>query len=62
MSSTRKYLRITITGESYDDLVLSLDQVRDYVANGGRESTGSFDESDYEYKITEEPYTPTDYV
>ena len=62
MSSTRKYLRITITGESYDDLVLSLDQVRDYVANGGCGSWGSFDESDYKYKITEEPYTPTDYV
>jgi hypothetical protein len=58
VTSTRKYLRITITGESYDDLLLSLDQVRDYVSREGRESDGSFDESDYEYKITEEPYTP----
>ena len=62
MSSTRKCLRITITGESYNDLLVSLDQVTDYVAKGGRESTGSFDESDYKYKITEEPYTPIDYV
>jgi hypothetical protein len=58
MTSTRKYLRITITGESYDDLLSSLDQVTNYVSRGGRGSDGSFDESDYEYKITEEPYTP----
>jgi hypothetical protein len=58
MTSTRKYLRITITGESYDDLLSSLDQVRHYVSGEGRGSYGSFDESDYEYKVTEEPYTP----
>jgi hypothetical protein len=62
MTSTRKYLRITITGESYDDLLLSLDTVRYYVSREGRGSTGSFDESDYEYKVTEEAYTPIDYV
>ena len=57
MTTTRKHLRITITGETYDDVLLSLDTVRDYIANGGYKDTyGSFDESNYKYQITEEEF------
>ncbi len=58
MSSTRKYLRITITGESTDDLIISLDTVRDYVSRGSQTDYGEFEDSDYEFNITGEVYSP----
>jgi hypothetical protein len=57
MTFTRKYLRITITGESTDDLILSLDTVRDYVSRGCQTSYGEFEDSDYEFDVTEEVYS-----
>jgi len=53
MTTTRKHLRITITGETYGDLVEALEEVHrkveeEYTSGFDRNETG-----DYEFDITE---------
>jgi uncharacterized protein (DUF169 family) len=53
MTTTRKHLRITITGETYGDLVEALEEVHrkveeEYLSGFDRNETG-----DYEFDITE---------
>jgi hypothetical protein len=53
MTTTRKHLRITITGESFYDLEVALDEVKkkieeEYLSGFDRNETG-----DYEFDITD---------
>jgi len=53
MTTTRKHLRITITGETYGDLVEALEEVHrkveeEYLSGFDRNETGG-----YEFDITE---------
>ena len=56
MTTTRKHLRITITGETYFDLEVALREVlkkieEEYISGFNSNETG-----DYEFDVTEEVY------
>jgi methylase of polypeptide subunit release factors len=52
----RKYLRITITGETYDDLVEALKEVRRKVEEQYISGSDSNETGDYDFNVTEEVY------
>ena len=57
MSSTRKHLHITITGETYDDLVEALKEVRRKVEEEYISGFDSNETVNYEFDITEQLYS-----
>lgn len=57
MTSYRKHLRISISGETYDDLIEALKEVHrkveeEYISGSDKNETG-----DYEFNVTEELYS-----
>jgi hypothetical protein len=53
MTTTRKHLRITITGETYDDLVEALEEVHRKVEEEYISGFDSNETGDYEFDITD---------
>ena len=53
MTTTRKHLRITITGETYDDLIEALKEVHRKVEEEYISGFDSNETGDYEFDITE---------
>ena len=58
MSTTRKVLRLEITGESTSDLEIALAVIAKQIPEGYLSGFDSNDTGDYEYSITEEVVTP----
>lgn len=56
MSSTRKHLRITITGESFYDLEVALDEVKKKIEEQYLSGFDSNETGDYEFDVTDEVY------
>ena len=56
MSSTRKHLRITITGESFCDLEVALDEVKKHIEEEYLSGFNSNETGSYEFDVTEEVY------
>ena len=54
MTTTRKHLRITITGETYDDLIEALKEVHRKVEEEYISGFDSNESGDYEFDVTEE--------
>ena len=52
MTSTRKNLRVTITGETFNDLELALEQVKNYVEDEYLSGFGSNETGSYEFDVT----------
>ena len=57
MTTTRKHLRITITGETYDDLVEAIKEVQRKVEEQYISGFDSNETGDYEFDVTEELYS-----
>ncbi len=57
MTSTRKHLRITITGETFWDLEVALDEVKKYIQDEYLSGFNSNETGDYEFDVTEEVYS-----
>jgi hypothetical protein len=53
MTTTHKHLRITITGETYDDLVEALEEVHRKVEEEYTSGFNSNETGDYEFDIKE---------
>jgi hypothetical protein len=51
MTSTRKNLRVTITGETFNDLELALEQVKYFIENECSFGFASNDTGSYSYKF-----------
>lgn len=56
MSTTRKYLRIEISGETESDLEIALDEVKNKVSKGYLSGFDSNETGDYEFNLIEELY------
>ena len=52
MTSTRKRLRVTITGETFNDLELALEEVKNFIENEYSSGFASNDTGSYEFDIT----------
>ena len=52
MTSTRKTLRVTITGETFNDLELALEQVKNFIEDEYFSGFASNDTGSYEFDIT----------
>lgn len=57
MTTTRKHLRITITGESFYDLEVALDEVKKKIEEQYLSGFDSNETGDYEFDVTEEVYS-----
>jgi hypothetical protein len=57
MTSTRKHLRITITGESFYDLEVALDEVKKKIEEQYLSGFYNNETGDYEFDVTEEVYS-----
>ena len=57
MSSTRKHLRITITGETFWDLEVALDEVKKHIEEEYLSGFNSNETGDYEFDVTEEVHS-----
>jgi hypothetical protein len=57
MTSTRKHLRITITGESFYDLEVALDEVKKKIEEQYLSGFDNNETGDYEFDVTEEVYS-----
>lgn len=57
MSSTRKHLRITITGETFCDLEVALDEIKKKIEEQYLSGFDSCETGDYEFDVTEEVYS-----
>ena len=54
MTATRKKLSITITGETFSDLEIALEEVKKYIEDEYLSGFGSNETGDYEFDVTEE--------
>jgi len=52
MTSTRKNLRVTITGETFNDLELALEEVKNYIEDEYLSGFGSNETGSYEFDVT----------
>jgi hypothetical protein len=52
MTSTRKNLRVTITGETFNDLELALEQVKNFIENEYSSGFASNDTGSYKFDVT----------
>jgi hypothetical protein len=54
MTSTLKRLSITITGETFNDLELALEEVKNYIEDEYLSGFGSNEAGSYEFNVTED--------
>ena len=54
MSSTLKRLSITITGETFDDFELALEEVKNYIEDEYLSGFGSNETGSYNFDVTED--------
>ena len=54
MTATSKKLSITITGETFSDLEIALEEVKKYIEDEYLSGFGSNETGDYEFDVTEE--------
>ena len=52
MTSTRKHLRVTITGETFNDLELALERVKNFIENEYFSGFASNDTGSYKFDLT----------